>query len=130
MSSLPRSATTMPPSEVTKARRALRLAWLSLGLLPVSWVAAMILGDWLVTAQGYESGAEDIEFGAAVKAGIPAMLVLISPTLLTMWFALRVKHYGHPAWKDPMIVAAVVATASVFLNLVQLVAALLGAAVN
>lgn len=124
MSDPPRAA-ARPPSELTKAQRALRLAWLSMGLLPVSLVAAMVLGDWLLTEQGFESGAEDIEVGAAVRAGVPAVLVLISPTLLMAWFGLRARRYGHPAWKAPVIVAVVTATASVGLNLLQVVVALL-----
>jgi hypothetical protein len=111
--------------EDTRARRAYRSAWICLCLLPVTAVAAMVLGDWLLTRQGYESGSTEIEPGAALTAGGPALLVMISPTIATVWFGLRARHYRHPAWKAPVLTAAVLAAAGIGLNLVQVVVALL-----
>ena len=89
-------------------------------LLPVSFVGAMVLGDWLLTSQGYQSGTEDIELGAILKAGVPAMLVLVTPTLPAAWFGLKAKKLGHPDWLAPVLAAGVIAAAAVALNLLQL----------
>jgi len=112
------------PDRDTRARRAIRLAWISLGLLPISFGGAMIVGDWLLAVQGYQSGAEDIATTAALKAGLPAVLVLLTPTASAAWFALAAKKLGHPGWKAPMITAAVLAAVSIVLNLVQVLVAL------
>lgn len=112
--------------ETVKSRAALRRAWLSLALLPVSVIAAMVLGDWLVAEMGVEDGAADVDPGVALRAGVPALLVLISPTLLTVWFGLRARRYRHPAWKGPVTTAVAIAVGFAALNLLQPVAAFLG----
>jgi hypothetical protein len=114
----------LPPYLTPEASRAMRWAWVSLCLLPVSFVAAMILGDWLLTSQGYESGSEDVELGAVLKAGVPAMLVLVAPALASAWLGLKAKRLGHPDWLAPVLTAGVIAGASLALNLLQLFVAL------
>jgi len=74
----------------------MRWAWVSLCLLPVSFV------------------------GAVLKAGVPATLVLVAPTLSAAWFGLKAKKLGHPDWLAPVLAAGVIAAASIALNLLQL----------
>lgn len=107
-----------------RARRAIRLAWISLCLLPISFGGAMVVGDWLLAVQGYRTGAEDVTTTAALKAGLPAVLVLLTPTAFAAWFALRAKKLGHPGWQAPMITAAALAAVFVALNLVQVLVAI------
>jgi len=126
MSPSRRTATTPAPGVTGEARRAVRLAWLCLGLLPVSLVAAMVLGEWLLTVQGYESGAEDVAVAAAMKAGLPALLVLVAPGLVSIRFGLRARSLGHPDWSAPLLTAVVIVGASVVLNSVQVLVKLLG----
>ena len=56
-----------------RARRSLRLAWISVAILPLAFVGAMFLGDGLLTLQGYQSGDSDIPAQVVLRAGIPAV---------------------------------------------------------
>jgi len=118
------STTPHPPAPAPGVGRALRWAWVSLFFLPVSFIGAMVLGDWLMTSQGYQSDADDIELGAVLKAGFPALLVLIAPALAAACFGLRARKLGHPGWLAPVLTAGVIAAAALALNLLQLVVVL------
>lgn len=119
----PTNAVAMaPPPPSRTARRYLRLAWVSLAALPVSIVGAMVLGDWLLTVQGYESGGEElVPLGAALSAGTPALLVLILPTIPAIWFGLRARRLGLATGLVPAIIGAVIAGAAVLQNMAALI---------
>jgi len=120
-----RTAFPQQPKVTEQARRTLRLAWICLGMLPISFAAAMVLGDWLLSVQGYQSGDDEIPVGAVLSAGLPAVLVLVAPTLGAGWFGWRAKRLGHPNWLVPVVVATVIAAGSIALNLLQLAVAYL-----
>ena len=103
-----------------RARRSLRLAWISVAILPLAFVGAMILGDGLLTLQGYQSGDSEIPRGVALMAGIPAVLVLIAPTIPAIGFGLRARRLGIPAGAIPALVGLVVAAMSILLNALPL----------
>ena len=42
-----------------------------MAFIPVSFVAAILLGESLLTVQGYESSQTDIPLGAVLKASVP-----------------------------------------------------------
>lgn len=77
-----RRATLVHDPETTRTnegRRALRVAWAAVAMIPVGFVVAMVLGDWLITVQGYESGTTDVlPLSVVALAGIPALLALIA----------------------------------------------------
>ena len=102
------------------ARRSLRRAWISVAILPLASVGAMILGDGLLTLQGYQSGDSEIPPGVALMAGIPAVLVLIAPTIPAIGFGLRARRLGIPAGAIPALVGLVVAAMSILLNALPL----------
>ncbi len=52
---------------------------------------------WALTSQGYQSGDSDISAQVALRAGIPAVLVLIAPTIPAIGFGLRARQLGIPA---------------------------------
>jgi hypothetical protein len=102
---------------VTKAaRRYLRVAWASVAALPLSFVVAMLLGDWLLTVQGHESGSVPVPLEVALRAGIPALFVLVAPTIPAIWFGLRARRLGLANGLGPAIIGAVVAVGSVLQN--------------
>jgi len=104
------------------ARRVLRTGWVVFALLPAAFVGAAILGDWLVSLQGYSSGDEDVPTAVTLRAGLPALLVLLAPSITGAWCGHRAERLGHPGGRALFIVGTVVAAASVFLNLVQVLA--------
>jgi hypothetical protein len=80
----------------------------------------MFLGDGLLTLQGYQSGDSDIPAQVVLRAGIPAVLVLIAPTIPAIGFGLRVRQLGIPAGAIPALVGLVVAGISILLNALPL----------
>jgi hypothetical protein len=53
-------------------KRLLRFAWISVALIPVAFVAAMLIGEGLISLQGNESGADQFPpFGVTLLAAIP-----------------------------------------------------------
>jgi hypothetical protein len=69
----------------------------------------MFIGDGLLTMQGYESGsAESLPVGVALKAGIPAMLVLIAPAVTAMLFGFRARRRGASNGMIPAVIGIVV----------------------
>lgn len=112
-----------PPAEASaSARRVLRTGWVVFALLPVAFVGAAILGDWLLSVQGYSSGDEELPTAVVLRAGLPALLVLVAPSIAGAWCGHRAERLGHPGGRALFIVGAVVAAASVVLNLVQVLA--------
>lgn len=112
-----------PPAEAgSSARRVLRTGWVVLALLPVAFVAAALLGDWLLSVQGYSSGDGNLPTAVVLRAGLPALLVLVAPSVVGAWCGRRAERLGHPGGRALFIVGAVVAAASLALNLVQVLA--------
>ena len=64
-----------------------RKAWAAAAFIPVAFVVAMVLGEGLLSWQGYESGNENIPFGVVALAGTGATLFLIALSLVVAVFA-------------------------------------------
>ena len=72
--------------------------------LPVAMVLAMVVGEGLISALGYQSGAEQpVPLGPALLAGVPALLILITPGVAAVYYGCRASRAGRseakvPAW--------------------------------
>lgn len=99
-----------------KARRALVLAWISVACVPIAIFAGMLLGESLLTLQGYESSELSIPLGVALKAALPAILVLVAPATAATWFGFRAVRHGLAAGLTPAVIGVIVLSASVLLN--------------
>ncbi|HSP76360.1 MAG TPA: hypothetical protein VLO31_09130 [Cryobacterium sp.] len=97
-----------PAEQVTReGRRALVTAWISVALLPVSFLAAMVLGDALLSLQGYQSGGDEpIPLEVIALAGVPAFLVLIAPAIPAMAFGFRARRLGVLSGTWPAVIGA------------------------
>jgi hypothetical protein len=69
--------------------------------------------------QGYQSGDSEIP-GVALKAGIPALLILVAPTIPAIGFGLRARRLGITAGAIPALVGLVVGAMSMLLNALPL----------
>jgi hypothetical protein len=59
----------------------------SLHLKADAFIAAMFIGEGLISSQGFETGTEDFPpLGAALMAAIPAGLVMIAPAVTAIVF--------------------------------------------
>jgi hypothetical protein len=103
--------------------RDVRRAWWSFALFVPSLVAAFITGEGLLTAMGH-GGDQSPPAGAALTAGLPAILVFALPILVVWYFGHRAERRGHPEGRTPVIVAIVIAVAFLAVNLFQLVVGL------
>ena len=99
-----------------RARSSLRRAWVSVGITPVAVVGAMVLGEWLLTRQGYDSGDSDIPRLVMLTAGGPAVLLLLAPCLAAVGFGLQARRRGAVNWLIPTLIGGVLAAAFVVQN--------------
>lgn len=111
----PRSPTVAPvPAATDQGRRSLRWAWVSVALIPVAFVAAMFIGEGLLSLQGYESGSEKLPpIGAALLASLPALLVMIAPDLSAIWCGLLARRHGLRNGIFPAVIGIVAAAFAV-----------------
>ncbi|GAA2096762.1 hypothetical protein GCM10009841_08620 [Microlunatus panaciterrae] len=102
----------------SRARRDLIIAWVSVALIPVAFAAAMLVGDGLLTLQGYESGSEQTPpLLPVLLAAVPAMLVLLTPTVTAVWFGLRARREGRQVGLVPALIGMVAGAGAILLNL-------------
>lgn len=117
------SAGSPPPAAPSAAaRRILRTGWIVFALLPVAFVGAELLGDWLLSLQGYSSGDEHLPPAVVLRAGLPALLVLVAPPIAGAWYGRRAERLGHRGGRALLIAGTVVAAAFVLINLGQVLA--------
>jgi hypothetical protein len=106
--------------------RMVRNAWISVAMFLVSFVIATVLGDAIITASGYEPGADDVPWLDALTAGVPAVLVLIAPGFAAWYFGRRAIRYGDERGRRPMVVGLVLAAFGVVMNVAAFVAGQFG----
>jgi uncharacterized membrane protein len=100
------------------ADRDLRRAWVAVALLPVALVLAMVVGEGLISALGYESGGEQpVPVGPALLAGVPALLILTAPGVAAVHYGHRAHRAGRKDATVPAWIGGVVAVVAVAQNL-------------
>lgn len=105
----------------TSAERHRRVAWVFVALTVPAFIAAMFLGEGLLTAAGY-SPEETVPLGVALRAGGPAVVLIVAPTLGAVWYGLRARREGSPTGWVPALVGAVIAAAVVVSNVAGYIA--------
>lgn len=91
------------------ARRHLRHAWVGVALVPVAFVAAMLVGEGVGSLLGYESGSTawpSVE--VFLLAGLPATLIGLAPALFALVNGRRAEREGEPQGLVPTVIGAVV----------------------
>lgn len=116
----------MRPEVDPRARRLMRTGWVLLAFLPVTLVGAMVLGEWLLGVQGHSGGESDLPAMVALRAGLPSVLLLVSPLLAAAWCGRAAARAGDARGRSLFLVGGVLAVAMVALNLVQVLARALG----
>lgn len=111
------SGTAVP----VRARRLLRAAWISVALIPVGFVAGMLVGEGLLSMQGYESGAESLPpIGVVLVAAVPAMLILVAPAVAAIVFGFAARKLGSRNGVTPAAIGIVAAAYAVLANVLPL----------
>ena len=99
----------------TPAERHLRLAWVFVALTVPAFVAAMLIGEGLLTQAGY-TPEDTVPFDVVVRSAGPALLVMLAPPAGAIWYGVRARREGSPKGFVPAVVGAVVAAAVVVTN--------------
>lgn len=92
-------------------------AWVALALIPVGLLAAMVVGEALLAAQGFEVGSDTAPpLGPMLLAAVPALLVGVTAPVAAVWCGLLADRHGHRHGRRVAIAAAIVAVGFVLLN--------------
>lgn len=111
-----------PAAGAGVGRRCLRWAWISVVLIPVGFVGGMLLGEALVSAQGFEVGSDEFPpLGVALLAGLPALVIVMAPAVLAIVLGLRARRQGASTGWIPALIGALVAAYAVLANSLPLV---------
>ena len=112
-----RPVTGITGGHAPEDRRTLRLAWISVGLIPVAVIAAMFIGEGLLSLRGFESGAQEFPpLGATLGAAIPAGRVMIAPAVSAVVFSFRARKRGAGTGIAAAVIGIVVITYVILAN--------------
>ena len=122
MTSMQRSpATGSTGGADPEGRRLLQFAWISVALTPVAFVAAMFIGEGLLTLQGYDPDPGEFPpLGVIVRAAIPAGLLMIAPAVAAVVFGLRARRRGADTGIAPAVIGIVVIAYGIIANTLPL----------
>ena len=99
-------------------QRALRQAWWSLLLFPVSFVLAFVVGEGIPAWLGYaEPSLDSTPWWVIAVAVVPAVVVFAAPLLVTAHFSREAVAEREPGGRLPLVVAAMAVGGFVALNL-------------
>ena len=121
MTSMQGSASTgSTGSPAQGGKRALHIAWISVALIPVAFVAAMFVGEGLLTLQGYEpEPGEFPPLGTALRAALPAGLLMMAPAVTAVVFGFRAHRRGMPTAVIPAVIGILVVVYGIVANTVS-----------
>lgn len=111
------SAKAAPSGSIDNGRRSLRMAWVSVVAIPLAFVAAMFVGEGLLSMQGYESGGEEFPpIHATLLSAVPAIVIMIAPAISAIWFGFRARRQGVRSGLIPAVVGVAAATITILTN--------------
>ncbi len=111
------------PTERAQQPRLARRAWWAFAFLPVSFVAATLLGGGLIALQGHDPDAEGpLPLRVIAVAGVPAALVLLAPAFAAVLLGRSALRHGEPNGRAPAIVGVVLIGLTVFQAILALIA--------
>lgn len=109
---------TSRPTAVPPRRRLVRRAWWSLLLFPVSFAAAMVVGEGITSLLGYPEPSLASTPGWVITAAAGAALVVfVAPLAVTARLSIAAVAAGEPDGRTPLIVAGAVIGCFVVVNL-------------
>lgn len=106
---------------LAEGQRYLRWAWVFIGVTPVALAAGILLGEGLLTWQGYESDASGaIPVVVVLRAAVPALLVILVPPFLAAIFGFAARRHGDPRGSVPAWIGVAVGAGVILSNTLPL----------
>lgn len=100
-------------------RRLLRWAWIAVAAIPVAFVAGMVIGEGMLTLQGY-GGGDPLPPGVIVIAAGPALLLILAPELAAAVLGFRARGRGEASGIIPAVMGIVAAAFTIITNTLPL----------
>ena len=100
-------------------RRLLRWAWIAVAAIPAAFVAGMIIGEGLLTLQGYDGG-DSLPPGVIVSAAGPALLLILAPELAAAVLGFRARGRGEASGIIPAVIGIAAAAFTIITNTLPL----------
>jgi hypothetical protein len=101
---------------------AYRRAWWALSLYPITFVAAFVIGEGLISLLTEDAG--DAAFWEVLVAVTPALLVFVIPGILSATQGRKAMRLGRRDGKVPVIVGATIGIGFVGLNILSYIVGL------
>lgn len=117
---LPHREVDVVPSAAPRATALVRTGWVLLLLIPVAFVAATLLGEWLLSVQGHDAGESELPVSVMLRAGVPAVLVMVAPPGLAAWCGWRARGRGDVRGVALLVVGLTLGLGLAALNLAPL----------
>lgn len=102
-----------------RGRRLLRLAWIAVAVIPVAFLAGMVIGEGLLALQGYDSG-DSVPLGPIAGAAGPALLVILAPEVAAAVLGFKARGLGERKGTIPAVIGIAAAGFTIITNLLPL----------
>ena len=101
-------------------KHSLRSAWTWVASLPVAFAVAMVTGEGLISAMGYESGGEPpVPLVPALLAGTTAMLIVLVPSYFAFRAGMKARREGDERGTLPAVAGATIGILFLLTNLLS-----------
>ncbi|WP_438856070.1 hypothetical protein [Agromyces sp. M3QZ16-3] len=104
--------------EQEAGRATVAWAWVCVGLIPVAYVGATLVGGALLGAAGYGDGtAGRPPVSLVLPIGLMSIAILVAPAVAALVLGIRAAGRGHRSGVAAAVVGGVVAIGAIALNL-------------
>lgn len=94
------------PRDASRDGRSVTRAWISLAVIPLFLILAMAVGEGLYALFGYEPS--EAPFWPNLAASIPALLVMLVPTVTAVFYGWRAHQVGDRRAIVPAVLALLI----------------------
>ncbi len=113
-------ASVQTPDGSARGQRLLRLSWVFVALIPVTFVAAIFIGEGLISLQGYGSATDRLPpVRSTLIAAVPAVLLMLAPAFAAIVLGFRARRQGAGNGIIPAVIGVVIAAYVILTNSLQ-----------
>lgn len=110
------------PRDVSRDGRSVTRAWISLALVPIFLILAIAVGEGLYALLGYEPENADAPFWVNLAASVPALLVMLVPSVSAGFYGWRAYRVGDRRAVVPAVLTVLIGLWFTVLTVIGLVA--------